>query len=212
LVVKRNGHCVIAELDCIDSDGDNSQCDVTFILPNGGVEEDVISSKDILLSVWDQDGARRGQRDKPKEKYLQLRILLNLCRCLLNLADIDTECTASHSISNDYQTKYKKSAVLASSIAITLCEYYKNLSDSDSTILPSLLQNAQLIRSKAFFALGKLPNALLDVKKVVNSNPDNRAAAELLRDIKSVERNRKKADKRLSKEVCRWVQSATSDL
>jgi tetratricopeptide (TPR) repeat protein len=212
LVVKRNGHCVIAELDCIESDGDNSQCDVTFILPNGTTEEDMISSNDILVSVWDKGAARRGQRDKPKETYLQLRILLNLSRCLLNLADIYTECTAAQSISNDQQAKCNKSAVLASSIAITLCEYCINISDSDSPILPCLLKKAQLIRSKAFFAVGKLPNALIDVKKVINNNPDNREATESLRDIETVERNKKRADKKLSKEVCRWVQSATGDL
>lgn len=209
VIVKRSGHCVIAELDCIDTDGDISQCDVTFILPNGDTEEDVIPSTDILMTVWEQDNARRGQRDKPKEKFLQPRILLNLCRCLLNLADVNTDALTSD---REHQTKYRKSAVLGSSIAITLCDYYNNDTSSESSILTSLAEKALLIRSKAFFALGKVPNALGDVKKVINQNPNNREALELLRVIKTVEKLKKKADKKLSKDVCKWVQSATGDL
>jgi hypothetical protein len=44
-----------------------------------------------------------------------------------------------------------------------------NLVNSDSTMLPSQLQNMQMIRSKAFLALGKLPSALLNVMKVVTT-------------------------------------------
>lgn len=208
LVVKRNGHCVIAELDCIETDGDNTQCDVTFILPDGDTEEDAISSKDILISVWDQDGSRRGQRDKPKEKYLQPRILLNLCRCLLHLADAGIATKNNRS----QQTNLKKAAVLGSSIAITLVKYYNNESELESPILSSLLEKAQLIRSKAFLALGKLQNALVDVKKVTKRNPNNQEAIKLLREIKTMEKLKKKADIKLSKEVCKWVQSATGDL
>jgi tetratricopeptide (TPR) repeat protein len=214
LVVRRNGHCVVAELDCIETDGDNSQCDVTFILPNGKTEEDVISSKDILFSVWDQDGARRGKRDKSNDKFLQPRILLNLCRSLLHLAEIhDDNGNTIASISNrDYQTKYKKSAVLASSIAITLCEYYENETDTESQMLTLLVEKAYILRSKAFVELGKLPNAMSDAKKVLNQSPNQNEAAELLRDIRLLEKHRKKSDRKLSKEVCRWVQSATNDL
>jgi len=44
-----------------------------------------------------------------------------------------------------------------------------NLVNSDSTMLPSQLQNMQMIRSKVFLALGKLPSALLNVMKVVTT-------------------------------------------
>ena len=213
LVVKRNGRCVVAELDCIDTDGEDSQCDVTFILPNGIMEEDVISSKDIILSVWNQDGVRRGKRVKSRETFMQPRILLNLCRCLLNLSEVDIDnADMNTSSTHDRRTKYKKAAVLGSSIAITLCEYYKNETDSESQLLTNLQEKAKIIRSKAFMELGKLPNALVDVKKIMNENPGNREVAELLRDIRMLEQYKKKADKKLSKEVCRWVQTATGDL
>ena len=213
LVVKRNGRCVIAELDCIDIDGNNSQCDVTFILPNGNIEENVIPFKDILISVWDQDEVRRGKRDKSKETFMQPRILLNLCRCLLHLAEVDIG-SEDRNASPAYgrRTKYRKAAVLGSSISVTLCEYHKNETDSESQTLTVLQEKAHIIRSKAFMELGKLPNALVDAKKVMNENPGSREAAELLRDIRMLDKYKKKTDKKLSKEVCRWVQSATGDL
>ena len=216
IVARRNGHCVVAEIDCVENndDGDSLQCDVTFITPNGEMEEGTISSKDILLSLWDQDMVlRRGKREKQKENFLQPRILLNLCRCLLHLAEIDTSCSSDTQHQEQRRMKYKKSAVLGSSIAIALCEYYNNQSDSEShPLLLSLLEKAFLLRSKAFLSLGKLPNAFVDAKKVSNQNPNNREAAELIRDVKSLEKRKKIADKKLSKEVCRWVQSATGDL
>lgn len=213
VVARRNGHCVVAEIDCVENDGGILQCDVTFITPNREMEEDTISSKDILISLWDQDMVvRRGKRDKQTENFLQPRILLNLCRCLLHLAEVDT----IHSDTGHQERrrmKYKKYAVLGSSIAITICEYYNNRSNSESSsLLSSLQEKAFILRSKAFLALDKLPNALVDVKKATNRNPNNREAAELFRDIKSLEKRKKNADKKLSKEVCRWVQSATGDL
>eukprot|EP00956_Cyclotella_meneghiniana_P014244 scaffold21258_cov58-Cyclotella_meneghiniana.AAC.5 len=217
IVARRNGHCVVAEIDCVENsdDGDSLQCDVTFITSNGEMEEGTISSKDILLSLWDQDMVlRRGKREKQKEKFLQPRILLNLCRCLLHLAEIiDTSSSSDTKHQEQRRMKYKKSAVLGSSIAITLCEYYNNQSDSEShPLLSSLLEKAFLLRSKAFISIGKLSNAFVDAKKVSNQNPNNREAAELIRDVKSLEKRKKIADKKLSKEVCRWIQSATGDL
>ena len=208
VVARRNGHCVIAELDCVDTDNHgNTQCEVTLLLPNGDMEEAVISSTDILLAVWDQDATlRRGQRDKSKEMFLQTRILLNLCRCFLHFVELDI------TDNQDICTKFKKAAVLSSSIAITLCEYYNNLIGSESKVLTSLLEKARILRSKSFIELNKLPNALADVKKVFGLNPSNREACELMKEIQSLEKYKKKIDRKLSKEVCKWVQSATGDL
>ncbi|KAL7477669.1 hypothetical protein ACHAW6_003471, partial [Cyclotella cf. meneghiniana] len=169
LVLRRKGHCVIAELDCIHTDEDPLRYEVTRVLPDGTSEEYVVSSDDVLIAVWDRDEAtRRGQREKSK-KFLQPRILLNLSRCLLRLAEIDGEALSlsSSSCSNDRRISYRKAAVIGTSIAITLCEYHTNNADSDSPaqlLLTSLLEKARILRSRAFLQLGKIPHALADVK------------------------------------------------
>ena len=217
LVVRKKGRCVIAELDCIDTDDDRERYDVTCILPDGTMEERVLSSQDVLIAVWDRDETtRRGKRDKSKDKFMQTRILLNLCRCLIRLAEIDGEASSSSTtsslLSNDRRISYRKAAVLGTSIAITLCEYHSNKADSGSpaqSLLASLLEKARILRSKAFLELGKIPHALADAKKVTRQNQTNREAAELLRDIRYLEKYKKRVDKRLSRDVCRWVQTAT---
>ncbi|KAL3802087.1 hypothetical protein HJC23_010843 [Cyclotella cryptica] len=211
LVVRRKGHCVIAELDCIETEEeeDDSRYDVTYVLPVW----------DILLVVGGdpEEGKRRGKRDKTSaEKFVQPRILLNLCRCLLRLAEIDADASSSSSSSssftNNHRISYRKAAVLGASIAITLCEYHSNHTDAGSptrVLLASLLEKARIVRSTAFLELGKFPNALADVKWVHHQNQSHREAAELWRDIQYAEKYKRRADKRLSRDVCRWVQSAT---
>ena len=51
------------------------------------------------------------------------------------------------------------------------------------------------------------PNAIADAKKV--NATANREAQCILNEIKTAQAYTKSVDKKLSKEVCRWVQSAT---
>ena len=68
IVVNRKGHCVVAEVDCVE---DNNSYDVTFISDN---EETTIAQKEILLAVWIKD-----------VMYVQVKILLNLRDVCSNL-------------------------------------------------------------------------------------------------------------------------------
>lgn len=206
LVVRRGGHSVIAEVDCVEKDHQkNSQYDVTYL----SGEEATIHQKEILLAVWTNDVS-----------FLQTKVLLNLSRCLLKLAEVDAtrgnaSCAGERrpSSKNSRQERYRLAGVLGCSIAISLCEYRASGSsddDSTTTELLSLTEKARVIRSRAFLGLRKLTNATVDVKKVLARNSANREAQALLSEIKATEAYKKSVDKKLSKEVCRWVQTATS--
>ena len=183
IVVNKDGHAVIAEVDYVEE----GNYDIT--LPSG--DESTITQKDALLVVWMKDSS-----------FLQVKILLNLCRCILKLADVDTR---GHTI-------WAKQAVKGCSIALTLCEYHASESTDEKTTieLNSLIEKTRLVRSRAFIRSSKLKNATVDAKKVLAINSTNREAQSLLSEIKVVEAYNKSLDKKISKEVCRWVQTATS--
>ncbi len=202
-IVRRKGDAIIAEVDCIDSD--SNQYDVTFVSQNGEEEEEAtISDKDILLSVCTDETT-----------YLQPRCLLNLSRCLIKLAEYDNTrgnvgCVGQTKHSTR-QEKYRSAAVLGCSITITLCEYLKeNVTSADKSLLDSLIGKARLIRCRAFIGRNMLRHATVDAKKVSLQNPDDKEALKLIKDIKVKEARNKSLDKKISKEVCRWVKKATT--
>lgn len=189
LVVRRSGHCVIAEVDCLEND----TYDVSYLSGNG---EESIPRKAIIMALWTKVAS-----------FLQAKILLNLSRCLLKLADFVS--SRESSVENAcHKDKFRQSAVLACSSAITICEYHSIESTSNSrSELDSLIEKARIVRSRAFLGLKKYPNAIADAKKV--NATANREAQCILNEIKTAQAYTKSVDKKLSKEVCRWVQSAT---
>jgi hypothetical protein len=70
---------------------------------------------------------------------------------------------------------------------------------------------ALLLRSQAQLGLSKFSHATGDAKKVLDMDPKNKEAALLMREIEQKQQKIAKADKKLVKEVCRWVQSATTE-
>lgn len=198
LVVKHKGHSMIAEVDCIENEGKNTRYDITYT----SGEEATISQKEILLAIWAQDLS-----------FIQPRILLNLSRCLLKLAiaDAGTSGNANCVGEKNRQERYRLAAVKGCTIAITLCEYHAlNNSDDSTAEVHSLIEKARIVRSRAFLDLRKFPNATVDAKKVLANNAANREANKLLNEIKAAELHKKSVDKKLSKEVCKWVQTATN--
>jgi hypothetical protein len=207
VVLRRKGHCVIAEVDSIEDDGDNNiSFDVAF---PSGEDDATISQKEILLAVWTKDVSN-----------LQIKILLNLSRCLLKLADIDVhhgssghfgETTSTSTAKSDRQDRYRQATVLGCSIALSICDHRASEStdDESSSELNVLREKARIVRSRAFLALRKLPNATVDVRKVLIQNASNREAKGMLSEIKAAEARVKLTDKRLSKEFCRWIKTAT---
>jgi hypothetical protein len=121
--------------------------------------------------------------------------------------------------------KYRQAAVLGCSIAISICDHHHHnnnhallsqnsaedlvASSSASSDLISLIVKARIVRSRAFLGLRKIPNATMDVKKVLVLDSTNREAQRLLSEIDDAKAYIKSIDKKLSREVCRWVQTAT---
>jgi len=188
IIVNKEGHAVIAEVDYVEVEEEGPGAfDIT--LPSG--DESTITQKDVLFVVWMKDYL-----------FLQVKILLNLCRCLLKLADVNTREHAT----------WAKQAVKGCSIALTLCEYHASEGSDEKTTLEltSLIEKTRLVRARAFIRSSKLKNATVDAKKVLAINSTNREAQSILSEIKVVEAYNKSLDKKISKEVCRWVQTATS--
>lgn len=192
-------------MDYIEENDGNITYDVTLL----SGDEATVNRKDILLAVWSKD-----------DTFKQIKILLNLSRCLLKLADTDTtrgnsscvgETSSSSTTIKTRQEKYRLRAVLGSSLALTLCEYHElESSDETSLELTSLMEKARIVRARTFMGLRKLRNATVDIKKVLAQNSTNREADGLLAEIRAMEQHSKTLDKKISKEVCRWVQTATS--
>ncbi len=199
-IARRNGDAVIADVDCIDTD----QYDVTFVSQEGKEEEATIPQKDILCSIWFKD-----------EAYLQPRCLLNLSRCLVKLAEIDPTSgnvgCSGQSKRATRQEKYRSSAVLGCSITISLCEYLKkSMASPDVPLLDSLIGKARLIRSRSFLGRNMLRNAMVDAKRIISQTPHDKDALKLISEIKAKEAHNKLLDRKISKEVCRWVKKATT--
>ena len=81
--------------------------------------------------------------------FLQVKILLNLCRCLLKLADVDN--TRGHAI-------WAKQAIKGCSIGLTLCEYHATESTDEKTTLEltSLIEKARIVRARSFIRSSKV--------------------------------------------------------
>ena len=180
IITKMGGYPKLAEVDCVEDDS----LDVTLVESE---EESTITHSQILLCLLEPDAEK-----------CQERILLNLARCLLQLADLDNATSES-------RPKYLKAAVLACTLALTIISFAAD----DETEISANSQTAWILRAKAQAALSKWPHALSDAKKVVKAG--HKQGRKLLDEIERQQRQKVKTDKKLAKELCKWVETATSD-
>ncbi len=178
VVISVEGFPRMAEVDCCDDDG---TIDVTLV-HNG--EEHTMKQSQVLLGLLETD-----------PDALQERVLLNLARCTLQLADLDTT----------NRPKYLKSAVLATTLAVALAEFRQEPHDG---ALSKKMQTALQLRCKAYTSLLKWPRATADARKLVQSGHES--GNKLLATIERKKKLQQKVDKKLAKDICRLVQSATS--
>ena len=181
VVISVEGFPRIAEVDC--SDEDDGTIDVTLV-HNG--DEATVPESSILLGLLE-----------PDLDLLQERILLNLARCMLQLADLDAV----------NRPKYLKSSVLATTLAITLSLFRQE----DNESLPTNAETALMLRCKAYSSLSKWSKATADAKKLIKSGGGS-AKEQGQKLLAGIERKKKiqfKKDKKLAKDICRLVQSAT---
>ncbi|EJK51341.1 hypothetical protein THAOC_29489 [Thalassiosira oceanica] len=196
IVLKCQGHAVLAEVDCMEDDTDT--LDLTLL----SGEEKTIHRRDVILVVWEED-----------KEMLQVKILLNLSRCLLKLASIDK--TAGTVVNaNEHKLKqhnrqeyYKLASIRGCTAAISLCDHHGG---SSNAIAADLEAKGRLVRARAFLWLARVPNALVDAKKVSTLNPNSREAEALVREIRAFQSHSKAVDRKLSKAVAKLVHSATS--
>jgi len=160
---------LIMDIDCIE----DTTCDGNI---ESTGEEKVVPLEDVILGVAPKKGGQ----------LLQLRILLNLTRCLLKVAAIEVSG----------KKRYRQAAVLASNMAWTLSS---KLEAKDYR-----LASLQL-RALAQAALSRWPMALRDAREVSSAG----GGEQCLNSIQRQRKLEKKLNKQLAKEVSRWVQTAT---
>jgi tetratricopeptide (TPR) repeat protein len=161
---------------------EDDSVDVTIV--DSG-EEATISKANILLGVLDSD-----------KDHMQERILLNLARCMIQLSEIDAK----------HRPNYLKSAVLACSLAISISSFHNQ---SNEATVPANTQTALLLRAKAQSGLSKWPNAVADAKQLIKAGNDE--GHKLLESLQKQKKLQGKQDKKLAKEMARWVQTAASE-
>jgi len=181
LVKAATGHVVTAEIDCIEEE---DQVDISFV--ESGEEATIPKSK-ILLAIDDGDS-----------DSLQERLLLNLTRCLLQLAE--TTSTTSR------RPLYFRSAVLGCTLALALSDF-RSKTDGNTNVSSYTPKTALLLRSQAQAGLQKFQHAKADLKRLLALDPDHK---EGLRQMQLLERQKAKiakTNKRLAKDVSHWVQA-----
>ena len=182
-IVQIKGFTKLAEVDCVDDD----ESTVDMMVVETG-EEMTIPKSHVLLAVLE-----------PDPDSLQPRILLNLARCMIQLSEYD--------IATVNRPKYLKSAVLACSLVITLSS---SDDDDDDSVLANNMQTALLLRGKALGGLSKWPNAIADAKKLIRMD-GSKEGQKLLQNLERLKAKQIKTNKKLSKEVAKWVQTATNE-
>lgn len=207
IVVAVKGYPKIAEVDCIDDD--DRSVDVTIIGDDSG---DSSSLEEIELTVK-KSKILLVCSHKDFDDRMQERILLNLARCMLHLADLS---------SIKFRPKYLKSAVLACSLAIAVSDFHNDrpsTKDNDNNINNNqnnnirhplaTTQTALLLRAKAQGLLSNFSKAFLDARRLISSGKTDEGS-KLLENLQRRKRQTAKNDKKLAKAVCELVQNATT--
>jgi tetratricopeptide (TPR) repeat protein len=175
---KRNDTVVAAEVDCLD----DHTADVTYVLSD---EEAVVKLNDIRLAI------------SLKDSELQIRVLLNLARCLLQLAEFDNSPLSRPSL-------YREGAALACSLANVI------LLQDDQDATP-LLVSTLLLRSKAQAGRARWQAALSDVEQVLQLKPQSKEGRKWRKELLSLIAQHERANKNLVKSMCQWIQTTTNE-
>lgn len=183
VLIQVSGHAVAAEVDCID----DTSIDVTIV--ETGHDKTVQRSSALLCIL------------EPEADHLQVRILLNLTRCFLQLAETTNATKTSR------RPRYLKSAVLATTLALAVSMHCND----DKSDLTNLQVSALLLRSQVQGDLHKFSHAVSDVKKVLTAFPHHKQGLAALKRLQRQKIQVAKLDKRLAKNVSQWVQTAMNN-
>jgi hypothetical protein len=178
LIVKKDD-VIMAEVDCLDDD----TADVTYVESN---DEAVVPLKSIRLVI------------SVEHTDLQVRVLLNLARALLQVADFDNSLLSRPSL-------YRDGAILACSLAHAIL-----LTDEAGDTSPFLVSTL-FLRSKAQAGRAKWQASLNDVDLLLKLKPQSKEGRIWRKELLGLIAQSERANKRLVKSMCRWIQLTTED-
>jgi tetratricopeptide (TPR) repeat protein len=185
LLMGGGGNVVVGEVDCINEE--EGSVDIT--LAESG-EERTVKGSEVKLCVLEDD-----------KECLQERVLLNISRCLLRLAET-TESLAR-------RPHYLRSAYVGCTLALSIESMLQNGSDK-CNVVSSTAATALLLRCQAYTKLNKYPYAIADMKRLLVLDPHHKEANRRLANLERQKDEQARTDKRLAKEVCKWVEQATT--
>lgn len=214
IILNRKGNPVLAEIDCIEEKHSTTNgkktttyLDVTHI--SGEEEEEtVVLETQVLLVIMSND----------TENRLQERILLNMARCLLQLAqqfDINDNNKDIKNKNRHSPEGYRKAAILACTLVLACVSFNNHVNGIKETEMStSLEEKARILRAMAYKEDSNYyKHAMMDLKKVIqmnkrNNNQSNSQAEKLLAQIQNTQAKRKQLDRKLAKDVCKWIESS----
>jgi len=168
---------LLAEVDCLDAT--TGTADLTLV--ESGTEM-VVETCSILL-VLSESGT---------VQELQLRVLMNLARCLMLLSE--------------YDTVYRASALLCISMAYTMTT---TTTPSSDLPLSSFQPTCLLLRSKAYANLGKYETSMTDINDLLIMDGRNKQGRIWKRELTALMKQQELANKKLVKGMCQWISTAT---
>ena len=216
IILKRKGNPVLAEIDCMEEKNSTNgmkktttYLDVTHM---SGEEETVVLETQVLFVIMSNDSENR----------LQERILLNMARCLLQLAQQQVDNHHHHHNNNNKghcsPETYRKAAILACTLVLACVTFYNsvdNAQESRNEMSTSLEEKARILRAMAYKEdANYYKHAMMDLKKVIQKNKRNdksqskSQAEKLLIQLQNTQAKRKQLDRKLAKDVCKWIESS----
>eukprot|EP00546_Thalassionema_frauenfeldii_P017453 CAMPEP_0178905918 /NCGR_PEP_ID=MMETSP0786-20121207/6542_1 /TAXON_ID=186022 /ORGANISM="Thalassionema frauenfeldii, Strain CCMP 1798" /LENGTH=364 /DNA_ID=CAMNT_0020577579 /DNA_START=27 /DNA_END=1118 /DNA_ORIENTATION=+ len=170
-----------AEIDCLE---DNT-ADITFV-KSGSEAVVTLNAIQLGLSV--------------KYLSLQIRTLLNISRCMLQLAEFDDNPSSRPSL-------YRQGAIIACSMVLEILSMEE--SDEDDSL--RLITTCYLLRSKAYAGRAKWRAALADIDNHLERKPQSKEGHQWKTELLSLISKSDRANKKLVKSMCGWIQTATAN-
>ena len=183
VLIMMNDTVVAAEVDCMDE----NSADITFVVSN---DEAVVKLESILLSISMQ------------QSELQIRVLLNLARALLQISDYENTSLSIPSLCRD-------GAILACTLAFTILLIKDHDHGEDIGGVSQLLTSSLFLRSKALAGRAKWKLALKDVDKLLALKPQSKEGRIWRKELFGMIARSERTNKKLAKSVCQWIQSTT---
>jgi hypothetical protein len=175
-IISKKDEFQVAEVDYIE----NGNVDVT-VIGSDEEEERTVPDTDVKLCLLS------GQEE------LQVRILLNLARCLIQVADLEDSQMSAY---------YRRSAAIGCSIALAILTYVDGQKSLQATAL--------LLRSKAHASRSKWKLAIADAQLLTQEHTDYKEGRAWSLQLEKQVAQHHKTNQKLAKSMCAWVQNATA--